>query len=100
MNKEFQCRIHKGSQVIPILSPIKSILRINTYFFKVHSNIVLPSTPRPPQSNNNNHHHHQQHLQNNYAERFPWELNSNIICLQKYANFSGMPQKYTSECTQ
>ena len=24
------------------------IPRIDTYFFKVHSNITLPSTPRPP----------------------------------------------------
>ena len=28
--------------------------RIDTYLFKVHSNIVLPSTPRPPHNNNNN----------------------------------------------
>ena len=27
--------------------------RIDTYLFKVHSNIVLPSTPRPPQGNRN-----------------------------------------------
>jgi hypothetical protein len=45
---EVQCRIHKGSPIIAILSRINPILRIDTYIFKVHSNIVLPSTPRPP----------------------------------------------------
>ena len=39
---------HKGSPEIPILSQINPITRIDTYLFKVHSNIVLPS-PRPPQ---------------------------------------------------
>ena len=28
---------------------INPIPRIDTYLFKVHSNIVLPSTPKPPQ---------------------------------------------------
>ena len=32
---------------IHILSRINPIPRIDTYLFKVHSNIVLPSTPRP-----------------------------------------------------
>jgi hypothetical protein len=31
----------------PILSRINLVPRIDTYLFKVHSNIVLPSTPRP-----------------------------------------------------
>ena len=44
-----QYRIHKGSPVIPILSRINLIPRIDTCLFKVHSNIVFPSTPRPPQ---------------------------------------------------
>ena len=38
------------SQVLsnnPYLSRINSIPCIDTYFFKIHSNIVLPSTPRP-----------------------------------------------------
>ena len=48
-NSEVQCHIHKGSPVIPILSRINSIPHIDTYLFKVHSNIVLPSTPRPHQ---------------------------------------------------
>ena len=42
---EFQCHIHKGSPIIPILSRINLIPRIDTYLSKVHSNIVLPSTP-------------------------------------------------------
>ena len=40
-----QCRIHNGSPIIPILSRINPIPRIDTYLFKVHSNIVLPSAP-------------------------------------------------------
>ena len=40
-NPEVQCRIHKGSPIIPILSRINPIPRIDTYLFKVHSNIVL-----------------------------------------------------------
>ena len=47
-NPEVQCRIHKGSPIIPILSRINPITRIDTYLFKVHSNIVLLSMPRPP----------------------------------------------------
>ena len=43
------CRSHKGFTIIPIMSRINPIPRIDTYLFKVHSNIVLPSTPRPPQ---------------------------------------------------
>ena len=40
-------RIQKGSPVMPILRRIKHFPRIDTYFFKIHCNIVLPSTPRP-----------------------------------------------------
>ena len=32
----------------PNLSRINPIHRIDTYLFKVHSNIVLPATPKPP----------------------------------------------------
>ena len=32
--------IHKGSPIIPILSRIYAIPHIDTYFFKIHSNIV------------------------------------------------------------
>ena len=42
MEPEVQCHIQKGSQIIPILSQIKQITCIDTYLFKVHSNIVLP----------------------------------------------------------
>jgi hypothetical protein len=45
-NPEVQCRIHEDSPIIPILSRINPITRIDTYLFKVHSNIVLPSTPK------------------------------------------------------
>ena len=33
--------IHKGSPIIPILSRINPIPRIDTYFCKVHCNIAL-----------------------------------------------------------
>ena len=37
-NPEFQYRIHKGSPIIPTLSRIKKIPRIDSYFCKAHSN--------------------------------------------------------------
>ena len=41
------CRIQKGSPIIPIPSRINPFPRIDTHFFKIHSNIVFPSTSRP-----------------------------------------------------
>ena len=38
--------IHKGTTINPILRQIKPITRIDNYFFKIHSNVVLPSTHR------------------------------------------------------
>ena len=38
-NSEVHCRIHNGSPIIAILSRINPIPRIETYFFRVHSNI-------------------------------------------------------------
>ena len=35
----------QGSSIIPILSRVNLTPRIDTYFFKIHSNIVLPLTP-------------------------------------------------------
>ena len=37
-----------GSPIIPILSQINPVKRNYTYLLKAHSNIVLPSTSRPP----------------------------------------------------
>ena len=48
MRPEVQRRIHNSSPIIPILSRINPIPCIDTYLFKVHSNIVLLSTPRAP----------------------------------------------------
>ena len=45
-NLEVQCRIHKGPPIIPILSRISLIPHIDTYFFKIYSDIVLPSMLR------------------------------------------------------
>ena len=45
--KESGGLMHKGSPIITIMSRINLIPRIDIYFFKVYSNIVLPSTPRP-----------------------------------------------------
>ena len=36
-----------GSPIMIILSQINPVPHTDTYFFKVHSNIVLPPTPRP-----------------------------------------------------
>ena len=38
------------SPIIPILSRINPITHIDTYLFKVHSNIVLQSTQRSPKT--------------------------------------------------
>ena len=45
-NPEVQCRIHKGSPIIHILSRINPIPRIDTYLFKVHSNILDLGLPK------------------------------------------------------
>ena len=37
---EFQCRIHKGSPIILIVGHINPISRIDSYLFKIHSNIL------------------------------------------------------------
>ena len=37
--------IPKGSPINPILNRINPIPRIDTYFCKIHYNIVLPSAP-------------------------------------------------------
>ena len=47
-NTEVQSHIHKGSPVTSILNQINPIPRIDTYFFKIYSNIVLPSMARDP----------------------------------------------------
>jgi hypothetical protein len=39
--------MHKESPIIPILSRINPIPRIDPYFFKIYYNIILPSTPTP-----------------------------------------------------
>ena len=39
---EVWSRIHKGPPITPILNRINPIPRIDTYFFEIHSNIVLP----------------------------------------------------------
>ena len=42
----FQCRIHKDSPLIPILSGINPAPRIETYVFKIHCDVVLPKGRR------------------------------------------------------
>ena len=41
MNLQVQCRILKGCPITPFLSRINPIPRIDTYLFKIHSNIIL-----------------------------------------------------------
>ena len=40
--------IGKKSRYVVILSRINPTPHIDTYFLKIHTNIVFPSTPRPP----------------------------------------------------
>ena len=47
MEHGIQYRIHDFPPVIPILSRINPIPHTDFYFFKIHSNIVFQSTPRP-----------------------------------------------------
>ena len=42
---EVQCRIHRGCPIISILSRNNPYPRVDTYFYKISSNIVLPTTP-------------------------------------------------------
>ena len=46
--RRFNVPFARAQQIFPILRRINPIRRIDTYLFKVHSNIVLLSTPRPP----------------------------------------------------
>ena len=46
--RRFNATFNKGSPIIPILSRINLIPLIDTHFFKIHSNIALPSTPSFP----------------------------------------------------
>ena len=46
-NPEVEYHIHKASPIIPVLSRINPIPRIEIHFFKVHSYIVLPFTSGP-----------------------------------------------------
>ena len=39
MNLEVQCRVYKDSPIISILTRFNPILRIDTYFFKIHSKL-------------------------------------------------------------
>ena len=43
-NPKVQYRNNKDSLIIPILSEISSIPRIDKYFFKIYSNVTLPSS--------------------------------------------------------
>ena len=62
---DVQWHIHKGSPKIPILSQINPIPCTDTYFFRVHSNIVLPSTSR---------HYHQGPDFDDMSSFFPCEI--------------------------
>ena len=45
--RKFNAAFRRALPIIPILSPINSIPRFDTYFLKIHPNIPLQSTPRP-----------------------------------------------------
>ena len=51
-NNSYAIKLFTKEQTFPLTSnyiSINPITRIDIYLFKVHSNIVLPSTPWPPQ---------------------------------------------------
>ena len=47
MNPGGPCRIHNNCPIIPILNQINPVCRNDKCFFKISSNIILPSTSRP-----------------------------------------------------
>ena len=47
MELEVQCYIYDDFPIILILNRINSIARIDSKFFKIYCNIVLPPTPKP-----------------------------------------------------
>ena len=61
----YECRIHKGSSIIPILSRINLIPHIGTNFFKMCSDIVFPKYD---------------HIQCNYKDlENKWEEDLNLL---------------------
>jgi hypothetical protein len=53
-NPEVHYRVHKSPQLISILGQMHSVHTFRTCYPKIHSDIILPSTPRSPKWFSNN----------------------------------------------
>jgi len=79
MNPKVYYRVHTQLSLVPILSQMHTVHILPTYFSKIHSNIILPSTPKS----------------------FEWSLsfrlsNQNIVCIVHLSHACYMSPSYIS----